>query len=419
MRSGSREPREAGVPREPGISGRAPLTRDQGPRRGPPPGSRERRPGGPARETPPRPAARTATGLDFPDEAGWSLEEERPAAPSPATAGGLGAHPEDLPDDAAPILSGSSVFDLAGEPADPDDATLPAESELTDEPATAPLRSVVGVRISDGIQGEGGKLVEFDAAEEPLRQGDRVVVETERGLTIGTVVIPTTRRLTKGPLRRFVRRVDPQDTRAQKRNEAREREAYEFCRQRVTERRLPMKLIRAEYQHAGNRATFYFASESRIDFRELVKDLARRLHVRVEMRQVGVRDEARMTGGIGSCGRELCCASWLQRFEPVSIRMAKDQNLVLNPSKVSGQCGRLKCCLAYEQQVYQEARKQLPKVGKRVNTPAGEGIVVELDVPRRLVRVRCAAGTYEVFPAQQVSLAAPPAPDDSSSPPRD
>ncbi len=168
-----------------------------------------------------------------------------------------------------------------------------------------------------------------------------------------------------------------------------------------------MKLIRAEMPSAG-KVMFYFASEERIDFRELVRDLSHKLHGRIEMRQVGARDEAKMVGGIGDCGRELCCSTFLPSFAPVSIKMAKDQGLVLNPSRVTGQCGRLKCCLVYEHALYQEMRKTLPKVGKRVSTPAGDGRVVELDVIRQQVRVGFLEGGTQTFPASSVSVLAPP-----------
>ena len=172
-------------------------------------------------------------------------------------------------------------------------------------------------------------------------------------------------------------------------------------------RAIHVKMFRAEVYQNG-KATFYFASEKRIDFRDLVRDLGNKLRPRVELRQIGVRDEAKMVGGIGSCGLELCCTTCLPGFVPVSIKMAKDQGLVLNPTKVSGQCGRLKCCLVYEQASYVEAAKALPKLGKRVSTPAGEGRVVELDVLRRRVRVYFQDGPPQVFTAEQVKELGPP-----------
>jgi cell fate regulator YaaT (PSP1 superfamily) len=187
-------------------------------------------------------------------------------------------------------------------------------------------------------------------------------------------------------------------------------EALAFARERARARNLPIKMFRAEL-HPGARATFYFAAEQRIDFRELVRELAGQVRARVEMRQVGVRDEAKAVGGIGSCGRELCCTTFLPRFDPVSIKMAKDQGLVLNPSKVSGQCGRLKCCLVYEQAGYAEMRKGLPKMGKRVETPAGEGRVAEIDVLRRRIRVSFGPGDFQTFPAEVVTPVVVPPPE--------
>jgi cell fate regulator YaaT (PSP1 superfamily) len=237
-----------------------------------------------------------------------------------------------------------------------------------------------------------------------LARGDRVVVETERGPLVGLVAVPARRRICLDPLKRVLRRATDGDEHARERNLTRERETFLFCKQRIRDRALPMKLVRVEYPLGPGKVLFYFSSEERVDFRDLVKDLAQRVHARVEMRQIGARDEAKLVGGIGSCGRELCCSTWLPAFVPVSIKMAKDQGLVLNPSKVSGQCGRLKCCLVYEQDTYKELRKGLPKTGKRVTTPAGEGKVVELDVLRRRVRVWFDEGGSETFPADVVRL---------------
>jgi len=280
---------------------------------------------------------------------------------------------------------------------DTDDLALELELEPGAPEPEGHLRNVVPVRFRDGYSTSW-----FDAGEITLEHGERVVVETDQGLTLGTAAGPSQRTLTRSSLPHVLRRVDANDMRQEARNAQRELEAFEFCRERVRQRKLTMKLIRVEYLHGGNKALFYFGAEHRVDFRDLVKDLAQRFHTRIVMRQVGVRDEARMTGGIGSCGMPLCCASWLPKFEPVSIRMAKDQNLVLNPQKVSGQCGRLKCCLTYEQAVYQEARRQLPKMGKMVRTPDGTGKVLDLDVLRSIVRVGLGEGKVESYPAAQV-----------------
>ena len=271
-----------------------------------------------------------------------------------------------------------------------DDANLDWSGSQDAREREATLYNAVQVRFRDGA-----KVARFDAGENMVEPGDEVVIETDQGLAVGVAVRRSVRILNNGSLPRMIRPLDEGGQRQQVRNGAREEEAFEYCSSRISERRLPMKLIEVIYLHGGNKAIFYFASENRVDFRELVKDLAKRFHTRIVMRQVGVRDEAKMTGGIGSCGCELCCATWLPRFEPVSIRMAKDQGMVLNPQKVSGQCGRLKCCLGYELSQYLECRKGLPRMGKNVTTPEGDGRVVELDILRRLVRVHYPDGNYK------------------------
>jgi cell fate regulator YaaT (PSP1 superfamily) len=261
------------------------------------------------------------------------------------------------------------------------------------------VTNVVGIKFRPA-----GSIYEFDAGDANYKRGDRVVVESERGSTVATVAIGSHRRPTTERLRRVLRHAGPGEARAKERNVEREKEAYLFCKAQIRERNLPMKLVSCEYPISGSgRVVFSFASEERVDFRDLIRVLSQRLHARIELRQIGVRDEAKMVGGIGSCGRELCCSTWLPAFVPVSIKMAKDQGLVLNPSKVSGQCGRLKCCLVYEQDTYREMRKGLPKVGKRVTTPAGTGKVVELDVLRHRVRVWFDEGGSETFPANVVA----------------
>ncbi|MCA9670251.1 MAG: hypothetical protein KC503_31870, partial [Myxococcales bacterium] len=352
---------------------------------------------------------------EFPDEDGWSFveDDEVSAAPTPERARDDAARPAALADDDG--LAGDDEDDdgpiaapveLEREPDDPDgDQVFSALDEMTDDEWSktfaGQLRCVVPVRL--GVR--ANKVEDFDAGELDVRAGENVVVETDRGLAIGTVVYPPMRRMVRDELPRVLRTLDANDQRQRARNEQRQDEAFSLCHERIRARELPMKLVRVEYLHSGNKALFYFAAESRVDFRELVRDLARKLHVRIEMRQVGVRDAAGLTGGIGSCGQQLCCSRFLQRFDPVSIRMAKDQNLVLNPTKVSGQCGRLKCCLAYEQKLYHEARKGLPKTGKRVETPDGRGIVREVDILRRLVRVLLEEGKLETYPANLVTAA--------------
>lgn len=289
---------------------------------------------------------------------------------------------------------------------DPDgeDVFLALDGVLEDEPnPRGVVTNIAWVRVPTNT-----RLQDFDTGEVTLSRGDEVVVQSDRGMAVGTVVAPTVRMLMpESHSRRVLRQTTAADRRQQVRNDEKGTQGLPYARERVIARKLPMKLTRVEYLHGGSKAVFYFSAEGRVDFRELVKDLAQRLRTRIEMRQIGVRDEAKMIGGIGVCGLRLCCNRYLTKFEPVSIRMAKDQNLVLNPQKVSGQCGRLKCCLAYEQEIYREQRKGMPKLGKLVETPDGVGKVVELDILARRVRVQLTAGGAQVFAAEDVSPRAP------------
>ena len=207
------------------------------------------------------------------------------------------------------------------------------------------------------------------------------------------------------PVPRVLRVAGERDLARLEADRRRTSEALAFARERAKARNLPLKMFRAELHGNGARATFYFAAEQRIDFRDLVRELAAKIHARVEMRQVGVRDEAKIVGGIGSCGRELCCSTFLPKFAPVSIKMAKHQNLAMSPTKVSGQCGRLKCCLVYEDANYVEAAKNLPRTGKRVTTPEGVGRVGDVDVLRERVRVYFEDQPPKVFSASEVKRA--------------
>jgi cell fate regulator YaaT (PSP1 superfamily) len=251
-----------------------------------------------------------------------------------------------------------------------------------------------------------GRTIAYDAGALTLRHGDRVVVQQGQDSEIGVVAVTPRRQQGTVALPRILRRAEPRDLARVKAVEARAAEALAFARERAAARGLPIKVFRADLPNAG-RALFTFASETRVDFRDLVRDLAAKLHVRIEMRQVGVRDEAKILGGIGSCGRELCCSTFLPRFAPVSIRMAKNQNLALSPSKVSGQCGRLKCCLVYEDAGYVEAAATLPRIGKRVVTPDGVGRVGDLDVLRGRVRVTFDDKPPKVFTASEIDPAGP------------
>jgi cell fate regulator YaaT (PSP1 superfamily) len=298
--------------------------------------------------------------------------------------------------------------------------TEPAADASVAPGAEAPgaaLLNVVGVKLTPT-----GRTFACDAGPLALRVGDRVVIDDE-GTAVATVAVGPRLRAAAPPVPRVLRVAGERDLARLEAERRRASEALAFARERAKARNLPLKMFRAELHGNGARATFYFAAEQRIDFRDLVRDLATKIHARVEMRQVGVRDEAKMVGGIGSCGRELCCSTFLPKFAPVSIKMAKNQNLALNPTKVSGQCGRLKCCLVYEDANYVEAAKLLPRSGKRVTTPEGVGRVGDVDVLRERVRVYFEDQPPKVFSASEVSVLAPPEapprPRDGAPQPRD
>lgn len=276
----------------------------------------------------------------------------------------------------------------------------------TERPAAENRRRTVGVRFADS-----GRTLMCEAGNLDLRVGDVVLVEDRRMGALATVSLPSGLRVVRGPLPRVIRKADAEDLARRDANEKRAAEALAFARERARARGLAIKMFRVDFAPRGERVFFTFASEQRVDFRELVKDLAARYHTRIELRQVGVREEAKLVGGIGSCGRELCCTTFLPRFAPVSIRMAKNQNIALNPAKVSGQCGRLKCCLVYEDATYVELARGLPKVGKQVETPEGLGRVQDLDILRGLVRVHFADKPPQVFPATDVRRLGPQAPE--------
>ena len=318
-----------------------------------------------------------------------------------------GAVDDDTPPEAVELRS-----DMPPDPPadDPDPLTEPAEGHAAAELGgrarlDAPVRNVIGVKFASA-----GRIYLYDAGDHAYARGEEVVVESDRGVRIGTVAVEAARRpyTHQQDLRRIMRRPSRSDVRQIERNEERARDALSLARDTARAMGTPVKIFRIEYAHTGKKALVYFTTEDRVDFRDLVRELSNALRCRVEMRQTGVRDEAKMVGGIGSCGRELCCTTWLPEFVPVSIKMAKDQGLVLNPTKVSGQCGRLKCCLVYEQATYAALRKGLPKLGKRVVTDAGEGRVVEVDVLHQRVRVSLGLGESQVFTADQVKPLFPP-----------
>ena len=240
-----------------------------------------------------------------------------------------------------------------------------------------------------------GKIFDFDARDFELKVGMQVIVETERGRALGKVVRePRETAPDKAPpkLKGVLRLAGESDQQMADANAKREIEALKFCQLRIAQRKMEMKLVRAEYLYDGSKIIFYFTSDGRVDFRELVRDLAQHFRTRIEMRQIGVRDEAKLVGGLGVCGRELCCATHLRNFAPVSVKMAKAQGLALNPNKISGQCGRLLCCLAYEYETYNELRKNLPKCGKKVHLESGNAEVLSHDVLAQKITVCCANG---------------------------
>ncbi len=239
-----------------------------------------------------------------------------------------------------------------------------------------------------------GKIFDFAAHDFDLSPGDKVIVETERGRALGTVVraareIPAAEAPPK--LKSLLRVAEENDLQMARNNALREKEALQFCQQRVKQRNMEMKLVRAEYLFDGSKIIFYFTADGRVDFRELVRDLAQHFRTRIEMRQIGVRDEAKQVGGLGICGRELCCSSHLREFTPVSVKMAKAQGLALNPTKISGQCGRLLCCLAYEYDTYNEMKKSLPKCGKKLQFATEQVEVISRDILAQKVTV-CTRG---------------------------
>lgn len=255
------------------------------------------------------------------------------------------------------------------------------------------MHQVVGVRFK-----KAGKIYCFSPDHFDIKLHDYVIVETARGIEFGKVVIGVKEVEEKDvvlPLKNVLRLATEKDKLIVQENKKESQKAFDVCLVKISEHNLEMKLVDVEYTFDRNKVLFYFTADGRIDFRDLVKDLASVFRTRIELRQIGVRDEAKMLGGIGPCGRMLCCSTFLGDFEPVSIKMAKDQNLSLNPTKISGLCGRLMCCLKYENDMYESAKKDLPDVNQKIDTSYGRGKVVGLNMLERLVQI-------EIFESSQV-----------------
>ncbi|WP_295156939.1 stage 0 sporulation family protein [uncultured Ruminococcus sp.] len=248
------------------------------------------------------------------------------------------------------------------------------------------MLKIIGVRFK-----KAGKIYYFDPADAEIAQGDMVIVETARGVECGEVVM-TDREIDeknfRNPIKKIIKKADERDLKNIEKNKQKEREAFEICKKKIEAHKLKMDLIDVECTFNNNKMLFYFTAENRVDFRELVKDLASVFRTRIELRQIGVRDEAKMLGGLGICGQPFCCSRFLGDFTPVSIKMAKEQGLSLNPTKISGCCGRLMCCLKYEQDSYEDLLKHTPKVGAIVKTSDGKGVVQEVNLLTGRLRVK-------------------------------
>ena len=271
-------------------------------------------------------------------------------------------------------------------------------------PAEQSTATVVDIQFRPGQ-----KIYFFDPDGVEYAAGDHVIMDTARGAEFGIVTAGNHQIPMKdvvAPLRKVLRRATAQDERTISENRAREKRAFEVCLQKIGEHKLDMQLVSAEVAFDGSKILFYFTADERVDFRELVKNLASVFHTRIELRQIGVRDKAKMVGGLGICGRPFCCASFLDDFQPVSIKMAKTQNLSLNPTKISGTCGRLMCCLKYEQDAYEDLLRRSPKVDSFVDTPDGRGTIVEVNLLRQRVKVRMedAPETIGVFANEDIAV---------------
>ena len=267
------------------------------------------------------------------------------------------------------------------------------------------MTEIVSIRFN-----ERGKAYFFDPSGLTIEKGEKVVVETSKGLEYGECVRGNHQVEDEAviqPLRPVVRIATEADNRSAQAGKEKEKEAFDYCRQKITDLGLEMKLVSVEYGFEGNKVLFFFTSDGRVDFRELVKDLAGRFRARIELRQIGVRDEAKMLGGLGVCGKQFCCSQFLNDFHPVSIKMAKTQGLSLNPTKISGTCGRLMCCLKYEEVAYEDLVKKAPKIGAFVETPSGKGSVINVNLLRGNAKVRLEDGsdtTLKTFTFEELDV---------------
>ena len=267
------------------------------------------------------------------------------------------------------------------------------------------MKNIVGIRFK-----KPGKIYFFDPGELQINQSEKVVVETTMGQELGEVIVSkraVPEESLTAPLKKVIRVATPRDLKHQEENKKKEQEAFKICEEKIKKYKLDMHLTEVEYKFDNSKILFYFTADGRIDFRELVKDLAAVFRTRIELRQIGVRDEVKRIGGNGVCGRELCCCSFLGNFETVSIKMAKEQNMSLNPSKISGNCGRLMCCLKYEQEAYEEKLSRLPRIGDIVRTAEGEGIVDSIETLKEIIHVKLKDGDdtfYKKYPAKDVKI---------------
>ena len=331
------------------------------------------------------PAATQAPAVEQPAQAPAQPQEQPPAAQPPAAPAGPAPETVEPPAPPAEAQPAPETQEPSAAPQEP-----PPPAAQPREPPKPAFVKVLGVKFR-----RAGKDYLFNAGTLRYNIGDSVIVETDRGLGLARVVTPIFELgYEKAPadLKRVIRKANWNDLERDRKNKEREQEALDLCLSMINAKKLNMKMVRVEYLHDASKAIFYFTAEQRVDFRDLVKDMARQLHTRIEMRQIGVRDEAKITGGLGPCGREICCATFLSDFSPVSVRMAKDQNLAMNPTKVSGLCGRLMCCLAYEHPLYHESCKGMPKKGKRMVSPVGPCRIIDLNILGRKALVELESG---------------------------